>query len=199
MKEVFFFSVILLFFIGCNNSGIKPLKNEISQQVKDSLAALSSAIKNIKDEEKSLLDSVKKYSLDSINERCKALLYVLYADDTLAGSRRNEMVTIGECNIALFGFESKSANLKDLHYDILVHDSIPVNWLYNIHPNEFKMVHSFEVHLKTKKITKAFISEYASIQIIDMEKAFDSIKISRGFKNYLSNYKGRLHPNFKIP
>lgn len=197
MKKIFFFLTVLFFF-GCNDTGYKPLEKEVTQKDKDSLTSLSSAINNIRKEEKIFLDSVRKYSLDSINERCKNLLYVLYSKDTLVGSRRNETVTIGECNIVLFGFENKSANLKELHYDILVHDSIPMNWLYNTQPNEFKMVHSFEIDVKTKKIIKALISEHASMQITDIEKAFDSIKISSGFKNYLSNYKCRLHPNFKI-
>lgn len=190
---------MMLSFFGCSDTGHSWFKEPVSQKKLDSLKALSLAINNIRKEEKSLLDSVRKYSLDSINERCKNLLYTLYAKDTLVGNSKNGDITIGECTIVLFGFENKSINLKNLHYSVLVNDSIPMIWLYKTQPNKSEMIKSFEVDVKTKKITKAIISEQAYFNITDIEKASDSIKSSSDFKSYLLNYKGKLNSNFKIP
>jgi len=194
MKKLIFISATLIILISCNDSNDHSSKIPIGNS--DSLKALSTAIERIKSDQTEASDSIKKYSLDSINNRCKSLLYVLYADDTLPGSKRKEIRTIGECNIALLGLESNSPNLKTLHYDYLIEDSIPILWKFDISSVKFKMIHSFVVDLIQKKIVKALITENISMQIKNVENAYDSIRKTKAFREYLSIYKNRIHPSF---
>ena len=199
MKITFYpiLSFITLFIIGCGRSPNKFTNVETNSTTGyyDSLTTLSRVIKNSNEKEKMSLDSVRKYRIDSLNSKCKNFLYTLYYNDTILNKDTDRKITVGECNIRLVNFKSKSSNVKSLSYNFFINDSIPITWQTGL---EFytNWINTFEVDIKSKEILLAKIAEHAYIKMNSINHSYDSIKGSVGFKEYLLKYKNRLHPNF---
>ncbi|MDP4265293.1 MAG: hypothetical protein Q8941_22395 [Bacteroidota bacterium] len=194
-----FLLTLTVFFISCVNSSKKSEKESVDGKLsEDSLAARSRAIRYFKDCESSSLDSVRKYRIDSLNEKCKNILYVLYGTDSLSGIHVNKPITIGECNIRLMGFKNISFEKKYLAYGLFFNDSMPVAWEYRSKTVDF-MIHGFDIDLKKNKIGTARIDDYMYSKINEVESDYESIKASNKFKNYVLMFKDKLNRNFKIP
>lgn len=196
MTKYFTVSILSLFCIRCTDNTNVCIKKDIKGVVnQDSLKNLSVVVEVFNKDERVALDSIKKYSLDSLNNRCKKMLYVLYADDTLENN--NDTITIGECSIRLIKFTNISKQQKELTYGVFVYDSIPVLWKFK-KILSYNMIHTFGVDTEKRKIIIAKLAESGTMAIKDIEYSYDTLLNGDRFQNYLLKYKNRLHYNFKM-
>lgn len=185
--------LIILLFFSCNDlseKGIKKTKLEES----DSLSALKKVVSTLKSDVHSALDSIKKYNLDSVNERCIDYIYMIYGPTFINGGDSNTKMSIGECNIQLIGFRGMN-NYRTLVYGIFVSDSIPYEWIY--HKRIPRLTDAFEISLPDKKIVEVKLGALGKVSIQNVEAEYmNSIK-SKSTIEYLHNNISIIHPNFK--
>jgi hypothetical protein len=152
------------------------------------------AIEAFTQDEKSALDSLSKYQLNSIHDSCIKYLYVIYCNESISDTNMNVRQTIGQTNLKIIAFKSKSNIIKKLFYGVFINDSIPTNIIINTSSGH--MINSFDVNLKTKKLLNATTGGTGVMTIKNVQALFDSALRSDVFKTYVANNNKILHPKF---
>lgn len=196
--SVFYITLIILFVTSCqsNANNKKNSKNDEVLQSDDSLKQQSSVINQYYLKEKSARDSINKYQLDSIYNRCLELLYGIYGKEKIADLTKKKSTTIGECDIRLYRFQYKSPHLRRIDFEIFWNDSLPVNAEFNF-GSIGKMITSFTVDIGKKKIINGSVGDVMFMPISSIGMLYTDIIKQKSFSDYLKENEKRVHIKFK--
>jgi hypothetical protein len=186
--------LMLAILCGCNNPANIPVQAKRQDTVSKVKEMQDRIIHAFNQDERSAMDSVFKYNLDSIHQLCMRYLYVLYSNEVLTDKMLSKKLTIGECNIRLTGFEKTSNGLGLMIYGVFINDSIPADVIIKTSSGE--MINSFEVDLNKKLIICGVEAGVLKIDIKNIQSLYNNALKSVIFNKYIREYKKELHPKF---
>src|SRR5215813_5820200 len=105
-----------------NDTGVSTNANSIQRQ---------SIINRYYAREKSARDSITKYQLDSIYDRCLRLLYGIYGKEKITDITTKRSTTVGESDIRLYGFKYETPIIRRIDFEVFWNDSLPINATYS--------------------------------------------------------------------
>ena len=190
------FSVLSL-LLGCNY-GNTPItktvrKDSVNNPAPDSTQAM--VIKAFNHDEHQALDSIKKYNLDSIYNRCLSLLYVIYGNENLSDKRILKNATIGECNIRLINFKSISKRRCLINYLVFVNDSIPCDPILLVENGRTPF--GFIIDTIDKEIVAVTTNDYYNgVNIAAYYRLYENALKSKILTHYINSNRVKLHPKF---
>jgi hypothetical protein len=196
MNHTFCKSIVLIVaIISCSAPDDNSAKNSnYNLSGTGHVAGDTGIIRHFNRQERAALDSVAKYSLQSIHDSCLKYLYTIHGFEVLKGSDIGNGKTIGECNFKLTRFVSKSPTIKTMSYGVFINDSIPT--LSILQTAMGSIILGFDVDLNNKTLVHANIGEFGRIKIANIQQLSDSALRSPLLQNYIAENRQRLHPKF---
>jgi|JRYE01.1.fsa_nt_gb hypothetical protein len=190
--------IILFFTVSCrSNTDKRSQRLSIEQSQKNDTSEIRKFKKRLyRDYEKTCLDSVKIYNINSAYQAGIESLYKIYGNSILTEITSQKLFSIGELDIRPLKFKYVNQKERMLSVELFTKDSLPINGDKTFEELG-SMIYAFTININSKKINSGVSVSGGRMSWEDIEKLANTTFNSKKYQLYVDTNFNNLNEKLK--